>query len=140
MVLYHAAVIYSRTSMFPGQRRIPVANQQDINADTERRVASIISIAASQLERRQLDRRHIIFPLFMAGFVTTHPDAKIQALDIIKAYEGTGIGQNTYRTRRLLTAVYEEQRRMAEAGRRIEDVDWPAVAKERSLTVVNCGL
>ena len=126
--------------MFPGQRRIPVANQHEILADTERRVGSIIDIAASQLEDRYLNRRHIIFPLFMAGFATTHPDAKIQALDIIKAYESTGIGQNTYSTRRLLTAVYEEQRKMAEAGRRIEDVDWLAVAKERSLTVVNCGL
>lgn len=76
----------------------------------------------------------------MAGFATTQPDAKIQALDIIKAFEGTGVGQNTYTMRRLLSAVYEDQRRMANAGRRMEDVDWLAVAKERSLTLVNCGL
>lgn len=140
MVLYYAAVIYSRTSMFPGQRRIPIANLQDMLADTERRVASIITIAANQLEHNHLDRRHIVFPLFMAGFATSQSDAKVQALDIMKAYEGSGIGQNTYTTRRLLTAVYEEQRKLAEAGRRIEDVDWLAVAKERALTIVNCGL
>ena len=133
-------MIYSRTSMFPGQRRIPVANQQDILADTEYRVVSIITLVTTQLESGHLDRRYVIFPLFMAGFATTQPDAKIQALDIIKAFEGTGIGQNTYTTRRLLSALYEAQRRTADAGGRLEDVDWLTIARERSLIVVNCGL
>lgn len=126
--------------MFPGQRQIPVANFQGLVADTEQRVMSIISIATTQLEAAQSDRRHIIFPLFMAGIVTTQPDAKIQALDLMKAYEGSGIGQNTYSARRLLTAVFEEQRRVADIGGRIEDVDWVMVAKERGLTVLNLGL
>ena len=94
--------------MFPGQRRIPVANEHEIHSDTERRVLSIINVAAAQLEDGQLGRRHVIFPLFIAGFATSRPDIKTQALDLIKSYEGTGIGQNTSRTRQLLTAVYEE--------------------------------
>lgn len=126
--------------MFPGQRRIPVANQSDIHADTERRIVSIMSVATAQLHHGQLDRRHIIFPLFMAGFATTQPDIKIRVLDIIKTFEGSGIGQNTYRTRQLLTAVYEEQRRRANEGGSMEGVNWLVVAKERSLMVVNCGL
>lgn len=126
--------------MFPGQRRIPFAGLQDQLADTEHRVMSIISIAAAQLQNGQLDRRHVIFPLFMAGYATAQAEAKIQALNIIKRYEGYGIGQNTYSTRQLLSAIYEEQRRVAELGGRMEDVDWLSFAKERSLTVVNCGL
>lgn len=126
--------------MFPGQRRIPVANQMNIHADTEQRVLAIISVATSQLEQGQLDRRHIVFPLFMAGFATTQPDVKIQALDIMKTYEGSGIGQNTYRTRQLLAAIYEEQRRKADEGGRMEDVDWLTIARERSLMALNCGL
>lgn len=139
-MLYDAATIYSRTSMFPGQRRIPIANIQNIFADTERRVMSIIDIATTQLEAGQVDRRHVIFPLLMAGVATTRSDAKVQALDLMKAYEGSGIGQNTYSSRQLLTAVYDEQSRVANGGGRIEDVDWLAVAKGRGLTVVNCGL
>jgi hypothetical protein len=126
--------------MFPGQRRIPIANIQNIFADTERRVMSIIDIATTQLEAGQVDRRHVIFPLLMAGVATTRSDAKVQALDLMKAYEGSGIGQNTYSSRQLLTAVYDEQSRVANGGGRIEDVDWLAVAKGRGLTVVNCGL
>lgn len=126
--------------MFPGQRRIPVANLQGILADTERRVMSIIDIATAQLEAGQVDRRHVICPLLIAGVATTQPDIKVQALDLMKAYESSGIGQNTYYARRLLGEVFEEQRRVANAGGRIEDVDWMAVAKGRNLTVVNCGL
>ena len=126
--------------MFPGQRRIPVANQHEIQNDNERRVSSIITVGVLQLENGQLDRRHVIFPLFIAGYATGRPDVKIQALDIIKSYEGTGIGQNTSRTRQLLTAVYEEQRHVGNAGGRMEDVDWLKIARDRSLIVVNCGL
>ena len=126
--------------MFYRQRSIPIANQQEVFADTESRIVAIIVLATAQLEARQPERRHVIFPLFVAGFATMQPDLKVQALNIIKAYEGQGIGQNTYTTRRLLTAVYEEQRGVGEAGGRMEDVDWLRVARDRSLTVVNCGL
>lgn len=139
-ILYQSAMIYSRTSMFPGQRKIPVANQLEVQTDTERRIFSIVSIAISKLEAGCLDQRHIIFPLFIAGFATVQPDVKIQALDIMKTFEGSGIGQNTWRTRQLLAAVYEEQRRKANEGERMEDVDWLTVARDRSLMVVNCGL
>ena len=126
--------------MFSGQRRIPVAYQQEVHADIEYRVMCIINIAITQLEACSVEKRHIVFPLFMAGFATRQPDVKIQALDIIRRLETTGIAQNTYRIRQLLSAVYEEQRRAADSGGRMEDVEWLAVAKERSLMVVNCGL
>ncbi len=138
--LYQAATVYSRTSMFFRQRSFPIASQQEVFADTKSRVMAIIALAATQLEAGHLERRHVIFPLFIAGFATMQPDLKVQALNIIKAYEGQGLGQNTYTTRRLLTAVYEEQGRVVEAGGRMEDVDWLRVARDRSLTVVNCGL
>ena len=133
-------MIYSRTSMFPGQRRIPIANQQEVNAEIEYHVMCILNIAIAQLEAGGVEKRHIVFPLFMAGFATSQPDVKIQALDIIRRLETTAIAQNTYRTRQLLSAVYEEQRRIAESGGRTEDIEWLVVAKERSLMVVNCGL
>lgn len=127
--------------MFYRQRSIPTAQQQELFADTESRIMAIVALAASQLETRRLaEHRHVIFPLFIAGFATSQPDIKIQALNIVKAYEGMGIGQNTYTTRQLLSAVYEEQRLAVDEGRRMEDVDWITVARNRSLTISNCGL
>lgn len=127
--------------MFPGQRRIPIANIHEVITDTDRRVSSIISVATSQFQARQLERRHIIFPLLMAGIITTQADAKVQALELMKMYEGSGIGQNSYNTRQLLLAVYEEQRKVADAAGRIDcDVEWLGVMRGRRMALVNCGL
>ncbi len=126
--------------MFPGQRCIPVANQQALIANTEGRITSVLMLATSLIDRRQFERRHVVFPVFLAGIATARPDIKVQALEIIKAFEDHGIGQNTYTTRSLLSAVYEEQRKAVLTGGRMEDVNWLTVAQERSLTVLNCGL
>ncbi|EMC91412.1 hypothetical protein BAUCODRAFT_39585 [Baudoinia panamericana UAMH 10762] len=145
-VLYQAAVIYSRTSMFPAQRTIPMANQSEVHADTERRCVSVLALASSHLSNGEqvggtlMAQRHFVFPIFMAGVATTQPDVKIQAIDVIKVMETGGIGQNTYRTRQLLLAVCEEQRRVASIGGRMEQVDWLLLAKEKGFNLVNCGL
>lgn len=139
--LYQAAVIYARTSMFAGQRLIPTANQSDICADTERRCLAILTMAGGYVEAGLMERRHVVFPVFIAGVATTQPDAKIQAMNLMTAFQREGgIGQNTYRTRQLLIAVCEEQRAVVGVGGRMEQVDWMALAKERGLHIVNCGL
>ncbi|KAF7188344.1 C6 finger domain transcription factor nosA [Pseudocercospora fuligena] len=140
VLLYHAATIYSRTSMFRGQRQIPIASQYDINTDTDNRAQAILHVASQQIENRKVASRQSVFPIFMAGFAAKNPDVKLHAIELIKAFEGYGIGSNTYRTRQLLVAVCEEQRRLASIGGRMEDVEWLVIAKERGLSVVNCGL
>lgn len=140
LLLYHAATIYARTSMFTRQRHIPTAAQHEVANDTERRVRLILAMAAQQVESGHLERRKTVFPIFMAGFATFSSDSKLHAIDLIRAFEGKGIGQNTYRTRQLLVAVCEEQRKAINAGRQMEDVEWMAVAREQGLNVVNCGL
>lgn len=130
--------------MFPQQRRLGQATTDPDNttqADTERRVLAILTLTSSNLAAGQQDAaRHTIFPLFMAGFATLQPDAKIKALEIIAAMEGTGIGKNTGRTRGLLKAVFEEQRRAYERGGSVGEVEWLDVARGRGLGIVNCGL
>ncbi|KAK4615946.1 hypothetical protein CLAFUW4_09761 [Fulvia fulva] len=138
---YHAAIIYARTSMFPGQRSFPFAGQQDVLSDTERRVAAIMALTSDQIKHGMLDQRGAVFPLFIAGFATGDFRVKDQVISQIRAFEGHGIGQNTYRTRQLLVAVRDEQLRQANMGSgRMERVDWLDIAKEGGLKVVNCGL
>ncbi|KAK1089293.1 hypothetical protein LTR33_000119 [Friedmanniomyces endolithicus] len=142
-LLHQATMIYSRTSMF-AYCSMDVANQGDVHADTEQRCIGILTLASSYTDAElMMEHRHAVFPVLMAGIATTQPDAKIQAINIVKAMESPargGIGQNTYRTRQLLIAVCEEQRRVVGAGGKIEQVDWLALARERDLNVVNCGL
>jgi hypothetical protein len=151
-LLHQTSIIYSRTSMFPHQRMIPFANQVEVNADTERRCMSILSLASTYISQpvlqghgmpRQFEQRHIVFPVFMAGIATSRADAKMQAIDIITALEkpsNGGIGQNTFVTKKLLIAVCEEQSLAVSDGGRVEEVDWLTVSRDRGLSVVNCGL
>ncbi|KAK5110806.1 hypothetical protein LTR62_005517 [Meristemomyces frigidus] len=154
-LLYQTAIIYSRTSMFPSQRLLPLSNQQEIHHDTERRCHSILTLADEYVPGTRAESgaagadtkaiRHLVLPLFIAGVATSSPETKTHAIHSMKAMESTAngaIGQNTYRTRQLLTAVCEEQRRAVERGRRMEEVDWFALGREegRGWGVVNCGL
>ncbi|KAK4553012.1 hypothetical protein LTR86_009936 [Recurvomyces mirabilis] len=149
-LLYQASIIYSRTSMFPSQRTIPLANQADVYTDTERRCYSILALASEYVSASQqrsdsntTSYRHMVLPIFMAGIATTQADGKNQAIHIIKAMESPAkgsIGQNTLRTRQLLLAVCEEQGRVVNTGGRMEQVDWFAISRERGLNIVNCGL
>jgi hypothetical protein len=139
-MLFQAAILYSRTSMFPGQRMIPTANQTNVNADSATRVSYILSLVSAILAAGELERREVVFPVFIAGFATTSGDAKAHAIDLLRAFEGHGIGQNTAIVRRLLISVCEEQRRRIGVGGRMEEVDWLAVSKQTGLSVINCGL
>lgn len=126
--------------MFPGQRLLPASNHPDLLADAERRVTSTINLATNLLQRNRLERRDVIFPLFIAGTATSQPRSRALILNLIKSFEGSGIGLNTRRTGRLLSAVYEEQERRVAGGGRREEVEWLEVAKGRELVLVNCGL
>ena len=140
-LLYQAITLYSRTSMFPGQRRANNTSSTDTSStDSERRVLSILAVASATLESGNLAARHVVFPLFIAGCATLSADAKVKALELVQAFEAGAIGRNTARTRGLLKAIYEEQRRASMDGGRAEDVEWLAVARERGLMLVNCGL
>jgi hypothetical protein len=142
--LYHATMIYSRTSMFPGQRIAPLSNgPSTLQADTEHRCSSIVEMAAAYITPglpTQHHSRHIIFPLFLAGMASTNALIKTRAVSVMTTLTAGGIGQNTFMTRTLLQAVIQEQNEMLRMGRRMEEVDWLELAEERDLRVANCGL
>ncbi|PPJ57570.1 hypothetical protein CBER1_10528 [Cercospora berteroae] len=140
LLLFHAMIIYARTSMFRGQRPIPTATHLDIPSDTERRINTTLTLANQQIDKRQVERRNSVFAIFIAGVASNLDASKVRAIELIRGFEGNGIGQNTARTRQLLVEVREEQRRVVEMGGRLEDVEWLGVARERGLGVANCGL
>jgi hypothetical protein len=100
-LLYNSCTLYSRTSMFPSQSLLPSASQ----TDTSTHVSHILTLSASILSTGALDRREVVFPLFIAGVVSTNPIAKTKAIDLLRAFEGHGIGQNSSVVRRLLEGV-----------------------------------
>lgn len=134
--LYRACIIYSHTSMWPGQRL-----ETSPDYDTEIAVASnqILHMTRQALAEDRPDCRYFIFPTFMAGYASTDGSQRMHAMDLIRSMEKTSIGRNTTVTRRALAAVYEEQnQRFMNTGQSL-DVDWMEVMIERNLMVVNFG-
>ena len=135
--LYRACIIYSHTSMWPGQR---LETSPDYN--TEIAVASnqIFQMTRKALAEDRSDCRYLAFPVFIAGFVTTDGAQRMNALDLLRAMEKSSIGRNTTSTRKALAALYEKQNeRFMNTGQSL-DVDWMEVMAERKLMVVNFGL
>jgi hypothetical protein len=135
--LYRACIIYSHTSMWPGQRL-----ETSPDYDTEIAVASnqILHMTRKALAEDRSYCRYLVFPCFMAGFASTDGGQRMQALDLIRAMEKTSIGRNTTVTRKALAAVYEKQNeRFMNTGQSL-DVDWMTVMKEQDLMVVNFGI
>ncbi|KAF2169019.1 hypothetical protein M409DRAFT_21030 [Zasmidium cellare ATCC 36951] len=142
LLLYHTSILYARTSLFPTQRTLPSYTQNTLTTDSEARCKAILSLASATLQQTPAgtSRRKTVFPVFIAGVVSLDAESKRRALELVRAFEGSGIGQNTYRTRLLLKAVCEEQERVRRGGERVEGVEWLGVMRERGLGVVNCGL
>lgn len=127
--------------MFPSQLLLPSASAHQTASNTNLRASQILALATAILEQTaDLSRREVVFPIFMAGVATSNPAAKAKAINLLKSFEGHGIGQNTSVVRRLLVGVCEEQGRRVEVGRRAEEVEWLGWGRERGLSVVNCGL
>lgn len=135
--LYRACIIYSHTSMWPGQRL-----ETSPDYDTEIAVASkqILQMTRKALDEERSDCRYLVLPVFIAGFASTNGGQRTQALDLIRQMEKDSIGRNTAVTRKALSTVYEKQNeRFMNTGQSL-DVDWMEVMMEQDLMVVNFGL
>lgn len=135
--LYRACILFSHTSMWPGQRL-----ETSPDYDTEIAVASnqILDMTKKALAEDRSDCRYLVFPVFMAGYASLDGNQRMVALDLIRSMEKTSIGRNTAMTRKALAAVYEKQNeRFMNTGQSL-DVDWIEVMVERDLRVVNFGV
>ncbi|KAJ8604672.1 hypothetical protein MRB53_041704 [Persea americana] len=139
--MLNTAILYSRTSMYQEQRIFTYQQtHESTTADNERRISAILELASSLIAAKQYERRLIIFPIFIAGTATRQSDNKIRSLELIRAFERSGIGQNTRTVRRLLNLVFEEQSEAVRLGNLAESVEWMEVSKSRGLHISNCGL
>lgn len=134
---FSTIMVYLRTSMYPGQQ---CHNSPAIQNEVQHHCATILSLVGGTVESQNFDQHQVIFPLFLGGFASADPDAKIHAINLMQAMEDTGIGRNVTRSLELLIAVCEEQRRNMMTGRRAEEVDWIVYAKARDMGLVNFGL
>ena len=106
----------------------------------------ILRLAREIVSHNHLERKFIVFPLFMAGFVSTTHDERTEVLALMKKMEEDSVGRNAVALRQLLEIVFDRQDRWREEPRREgvasgrEDVDWVSINAELGLQFVNCRL
>ncbi|KAN0086706.1 Fungal specific transcription factor domain containing protein [Elaphomyces granulatus] len=132
--LYHASLIYSYTSMWPGQRR--GTSEEHI----EQHASMILQVAESIVNAGRFDLRFIIFPLFMAGTASSSSGRKMRAMDLISSMEKDGIGRNATTTRHVLQIVCRQRTQQLMCEGYSLDVDWAEIMIEQGLQIVNFGL
>ena len=106
----------------------------------------ILRLAREIVSHNHLERKFIVFPLFMSGFISETQDERMEILALMKKMEDDSVGRNGVAARQLLETIYERQERRredlrreyAEGGR--DDVDWVSMIAELGLQVVNCRL
>lgn len=134
LTLYHACLIYSYTSMWPGQRRGPFEEQ------IEQHASMILQVAKSIVNAGRFDLRFIIFPLFMAGASSSSSGQKMVAMDLMLSMEKDGVGRNATATRHVLQLVCQQQTQQLMCEGHTLDIDWAEIMIQQGLQVVNFGL
>ena len=94
----------------------------------------ILRLAREIVSNGHLERKFIVFPLFMAGFVARREEERSEILGLVRRMEEDSVGRNLVAVRQLLETVYERQ------GERRGNVDWVGLIGELGLQVVNCRL
>lgn len=135
--LYRACLIYSHTSMWHAQR---MDTSPDFDDELAFASSEIIQVAASLISAGRTECRFLVFPLFMAGYVSLDGAQKMKAMDLIQEMEADSLGRNTMAARRALGIVYEKQNEHFMSHGHSLDVDWMNIMIEQGLTVVNFGL
>lgn len=133
---YSGIAIYLHTSMYPGQRLY----SNHYREEDAHHCSFILSMASKAVANRDFGNHHMVPAIFIAGFASMSPKDKYMAMELLRAFEGTGISRSVTRSRELLQYVLREQSKRQEAGGHAEEVDWIDVAREKGIKCINFGL
>lgn len=123
--------------MYPSQRRelCPFSCTQILQS-----VREILSLAREIVDNGHLERKFMVFPLFMAGFASDDTKDKTEAMNLLLALEKETMGKVARASRDLLEIVYEKQNEDFSQLGHVLDVDWVQILVERGLQIANCRL
>jgi hypothetical protein len=138
LALFHAAQLFSYSSMWPGQR---LESDCDFSPDSEidHHASEILLIAERTTQTRRADRHFLVFPLFLAGATASASGLKMMAMELMTGMEDEedGLGRNAATTRAILQTVYERQlERLMRVG---HTLDWADLMVKEGLQMVNFG-
>jgi len=77
----------------------------------------ILRLAREIVSNNNVERKFIVFPLFMSGFVSRNQEERVEVVELIRKMEEDSVGRNVVAARQLLEIVYERQERRRGGGR-----------------------
>ncbi|GFF49318.1 hypothetical protein IFM46972_08771 [Aspergillus udagawae] len=136
-LLYHTSLLFSYTSLWPGQSfGLGAAPQEEIR----HHAAAVFSVAESVMaQSKGNDWRSVTFPVFLAGSATPSSDLKVIALDMLSRLEAQEIGRNATSIRYLFQVVYERQTQQSQGVGHPGSADWIEILAEHGLSLVTYG-
>ncbi|GKZ35312.1 hypothetical protein AbraIFM66950_005907 [Aspergillus brasiliensis] len=136
-ILYHTCLLFSSTSLWPGQRLESAGASDD---EIHHHALRILQIVSGIVEKgREGDRRFIAFPLFLAGAVAPTSGLKMMALELLSNLEDGEIGYNSAITCQMLQVFFERQIQHSQRGGHALEVEWVEVLAEHGRPLVNYG-
>ena len=135
--LYHACIIYSFTSMWSTQRL--EMSEEDMHR-LSHAAYSIRHMAEDIINQGFIERKFMVFPLFMAGIASKEEHEQEEVLRLISMFERLAIGKVMAATRHLLSVVFERQRAKVVNGGEAFAVDWINTVSERGLQMIDARL
>ena len=135
--LHRACIIYSHTSMWSTQRL--EMNQED-NGTVSQAAREIRQLAQEIGDQGFIERKFMVFPLFMAGIASKADHEQEHVLELISMFEQQAIGKVMAATRHLLSIVFERQKASVMMGMDAFAVDWINTVSERGLQMIDARL
>jgi Fungal specific transcription factor domain len=137
--LYRACVIYSHTSMYPGQMAY-LTSDGDAADDVFTSAMEIIELSRQVVADERWDLQFIPFSLFLSGVVSRKKEDKALALKLMTALERESYGENTATMRRLLETIYDKQQATSRNGTPNLEIDWLEVMERSGPRLVMFGM
>ena len=123
--------------MWPYQR---LDNDTQTTPELSQSVYKIIQLADEISSYGFIERKFMVFPLFMAGIASQNPSDQQRVIRLLVAFEKQSIGKAMVATRQILEIVYEKQREIMRIGANPLMVDWVDAVAERGLQMVDARL
>ncbi|KAF9886200.1 hypothetical protein FE257_011923 [Aspergillus nanangensis] len=138
ILLFHTALLFSYTSLWPRQRLEPRhAPEEEIH----HHATTVLQLAETMIPSERESQRHLLnFPVFLAGAVAASSGLKIRAWQLLSNVEEEEIGYHASTSNYLLQLVYERQMQHTGTGGEAFWIDWvELIAEQESPALVHYG-
>ncbi|EAW11142.1 uncharacterized protein ACLA_088310 [Aspergillus clavatus NRRL 1] len=136
-LLFHTSLLFSHTSLWPGQH---LGREAASEEEIHHHAIAILNLAESTMARgKEIGRRFVTFPLFLAGSTVSSSDVKSMVLEMLSGLEAEEFGRNAATTRYILQVVYERQMQQSQDGGPVWGIDWTDLLAAHGLPLVTFG-